>query len=313
MNLLSTTSLLLKHQLDLFDAILNKKIKAGQVLELLSISLIGLAIFGAVISLAFPHWWHALNLMWKMIVLIMGSQALCLPALYVFSSIRGSRVTLAQLLLFMCASVATTAVVLLSLAPISWFFTWSTDGNTEILRVMNTVMIGFGIVFGILLLARSFLFSHKQYKAQYPEHKLAADILALWLILVIVVTVQMGQKLGPWYDPTAPRGEFSTQPSLHQNSDGSLVVDWQIPESNCAMNEVNYTVNGNTGTSGTWPATCFVIGDQYTCQATASETKDVPVGTYYDVFVTNTGCGNAEVWNQAEHDYKSDFLGYSRY
>jgi hypothetical protein len=60
-------------------------------------------------------------------------------------------------------------------------------------------MIGFGMIFGIILLARAFQAGHKYYREQYPENKSAADILLLWLILVIVVTAQMSQKLGPWY------------------------------------------------------------------------------------------------------------------
>lgn len=199
MQFLPTSALLLKQQTKLFADILNSRIKLIHLLELLCISIGGLVIFGAVISSVTPQWWHVLDVMWKMIVLIFGSQILCLPALYVFSSIRGSRLSLTQLLLFVCASIATTAVVLLSLAPISWFFTWSTDGNTEIIQVMNNLMIGFGIVFGIILLARAFLFSHKHYREQYPENKPAVDILVLWLILVIVVTVQMAHKLSPWY------------------------------------------------------------------------------------------------------------------
>ncbi len=199
MNILPTSNLLLKQQPALFERILNKKLTPLQVAELLLLSLVGLAVFGAVMSIPFPHWWHALILMWKMIVLIFGSQALCLPALYVFSSIRGSRLTLLQLILFVGASIATTAVVLLSLSPIAWFFTWSTDGDVDIIRIMNTLMIGFGMIFGIILLARAFQAGYKHYKEQYPDNKSAADILLLWLLLVIVVTVQMGQKLGPWY------------------------------------------------------------------------------------------------------------------
>ncbi|MBI4407955.1 MAG: hypothetical protein HY565_05665 [Candidatus Kerfeldbacteria bacterium] len=199
MNLFPTSNLLLKHQPELFERILNKKFKFIHLLELISLSILGLTAFGAVMSLPFPHWWHAIDLMWKMIVLIFGSYALCLPALYVFSSIRGSRITLLQLILCVVASIATTAIVLLSLAPIAWFFTWSTNGDIDIIRIMNTLMIGFGIIFGIILLARGFLASHKYYREQYPDNKSAADILVLWLLLVIVVTVQMSQKLGPWY------------------------------------------------------------------------------------------------------------------
>ncbi|EKD78669.1 MAG: hypothetical protein ACD_41C00300G0001, partial [uncultured bacterium] len=123
MKLFPTSNLLLKHQTRLFDDILNHKIKSGQLLELILVSLVSLIIFGGVMSLSFPHWWHAMDVMWKLIVLLFGTQALCLPALYVFSSIRGSRITVGQLLLSTMAGVTTTAVVLVSLSPIAWFFT----------------------------------------------------------------------------------------------------------------------------------------------------------------------------------------------
>lgn len=311
MHFLPTSNLLLKHQPELFKRILNKELTPLQIVELTLLALVGLAVFGAVMSIHFPHWWHALNLMWKMIVLIIGSDLLCLPALYVFSSIRGSRITLLQLVLFLSASITTTAVVLLSLSPIAWFFTWSTNGNIDTIRVMNTLMIGFGIIFGIILLMRAFQAGYKHYKEQYPDNKSAADILLLWLLLVIVVTVQMGQKLGPWYSPDEPRGQFTEQPTLRQTDDGMLVVNWQIPEAFCEQNQVIYTVGGG---EGNWPAECKDnLNGQYNCQATISEVKDDPVGTYYDLHTVNTDCGNAEVWNQAEHNYKSQILGYSKY
>ncbi|EKD79030.1 MAG: hypothetical protein ACD_41C00188G0006 [uncultured bacterium] len=199
MNFLPTSSLLLKQQTKLFDDVLNNKIKSGQLLELVLVSLLSLAIFGGVMSLSFPHWWHAMDVMWKLIVLLFGTQILCLPALYVFSSIRGSRITVGQLLLSTMAGIATTAVVLVSLSPIAWFFTWSMTGNIDLLRVMNALMIGLGMLFGIILLARSFIFYYQHFKQQHPENKSAVDILLLWLILVIIVTIQMANKLGPWY------------------------------------------------------------------------------------------------------------------
>ncbi|MFA6475646.1 MAG: hypothetical protein WCV88_05650 [Patescibacteria group bacterium] len=187
MKLFTTTNLLLKHQSELFDQTINKKITLFHVLELLLVSLVGLAAFGAVMSLVVPDWWHTLNIMWKMIALIMGSIGLCLPSLYIFSSIRGLRLTLGQLLFFVLAAVTTIAVVLVSLAPISWFFLWSTD-NIDIIRVINGVMIGFSLLFGLILLARLYAMSKSPF-----------DILVPWLILVAIVTGQMSHKLAPWY------------------------------------------------------------------------------------------------------------------
>ena len=188
MNLFPTSSLLLKHQPELFEQILNKKIKLLQVLELLVLTVVSLSVFGGVMSISFPHWWHAMDVMWKLILLVVGTQLLCLPALFVFSSIRGSQVTLGQFSLFLTASTGTTAIVLLSLAPIAWFFTWSSNNNLDLIGLMNALMIGCVLLFGFTLLVRGLRAS-----------KSPVDILFVWLILVMVVTAQMAHKLEPWY------------------------------------------------------------------------------------------------------------------
>lgn len=285
---LPTSNLLLKQQPKLFERILSKQFKPLAVLELLGLSIVGLAIFGAVMSIPFPHWWHTGNLMWKMLALIFGSYALCTPALYVFSSIRGSRLTLMQLVSFLLASIATTAIVLLALSPIAWFFTWSTNGDIEVLRVMNGLMIGFGIIFGIILLMRAFHAGYKHYKEQHPDNKSAADILLLWLILVIVVTAQMSMKLGPWYNPESkvcvgsdicfPRaatGEFVTEPTIEVSTVGEPTkVVWSIPETDCeGTNEAEYIddeaiarqyINGST-------ADCSLVDGAWSCSALLTE------------------------------------------
>lgn len=226
MKLFEGSQLLLKQQSELFARILNKKLSPPLIVELLLLGVVGLAVFGAVMSIVVPHWWFTGRLMWKMIVLIFGSNALCVPALYVFSSIRGSRITLPQLLLFVSSSVATTAVVLLSLSPISWFFAWATDNSLGVVRALNGLMIGFGMIFGIILLARAFQAGHKHYREHYPENKSAADILLLWLILVIVVTAQMSQKLGPWYYDGATKsciGGWMDQICFPQEAHGEIL------------------------------------------------------------------------------------------
>lgn len=310
MKLFEASHLLLKQQSELFARILNKKLSPQLVAELLLLGVVGLAVFGAVMSLSVPHWWFAGRLMWKMVVLIFGSNALCLPALYVFSSIRGSRITLPQLALFVSSSVATTAVVLLSLSPISWFFTWATDGNLGVIRALNGLMIGFGIIFGIILLARAFHAGHKHYREHYPENKSAADILLLWLILVIVVTAQMSQKLGPWYYdgatknctswidqicfPQEARGELLEAPTVENG-----IVTW-APGTilrNGDRHELEYTQlgEGENGWSGS-TANCTEQSGKVICTADLT-LHDLKPGTYtIQVF------GNRDL---NEHDYRS--------
>ncbi len=97
---------------------------------------------------------------------------------------------------------------------------------------------------------------------------------------------------------------------MTQNADDMAIVTWKIPEVYCEENQVIYTVGGG---EGMWPAECTNINNEYSCRAVISETKDAPIGTYYELHTENNGCGNPEVWNRAEHTYESPLLGYSRY
>lgn len=304
MKLFATSNLLLKHQPDLFKQILEKKLSFAQLMELLVLSLIGLALFGAVMSLVVPDWWHALALTWKMIVLIFGSNLLCLPALYVFTSIRGSHITLLQLVSFLLASIATTAVVLLSLAPISWFFTWSMNGEADIVRIINTLMIGFGIVFGIILLARGFTAVHKHYKATVLDHKSGADILLLWLILVIIVTVQMGNKLGPWYRlqannetcqgaicfPYVADGEFTKPLEVNPVDANTLNVVSAIDEGSCGFGEIYYRRNT---TISSIPTNCYNNANGLECAAVLN-ISTIPSGTTIEVQTRFMNCSGPD-------------------
>lgn len=198
MNLFPTSQLVLKKQNNLFELIFKNQLRWTQALELLLLSMIGLAAYGLIISLVVPDWWHAFTLLWKMIVLIWGSILLCVPSLYVFSSIRGASITIRQLLSTVLSSIATTALVVCSLAPIVGFFIW-TALDLNFIRLMNGFVIGLGLLFGLVLIGRAFGFFHKQSTSQGLNEKSARDILALWFIVVCIVVVQMSLKLGPWY------------------------------------------------------------------------------------------------------------------
>lgn len=190
------TPRLLKHKEELFQQLSQPQTWNKTVLELLLVGLLGAGIFGAIMSTEDPHWWHAWELSWKMVVTVWGPIALCTPALYVFSSLRGVKITLSQLVFLLIGSLATSGLVLASLSPLSWFFTWTTD-NIEFVKGMNGVMVGLSLLFGLFFLGQGFLHLYKAHKQ--TGARLALDVLFLWFILLIVVVVQMSQKLSPWY------------------------------------------------------------------------------------------------------------------
>lgn len=319
MSLFPTSNLLLKHQPELFQQVLQKKIKPIHIAELFGLSVIGLALFGAVISLVIPNWWHAFNLMWKMLVLIIGSNLLCLPALYVFSSIRGSRLTLPQLMTMLLASIATTAIVLLALAPISWFFTWTTNGELEVIRLLNGLMIGFGILFGLILLARGFRASYLHYKAEDAQSKSGSDILVLWLVLLVIVTVQMSQKLGSWYHlesqvcvvdscfPRTAEGYFTEAPTVVVSTVGEPTnVVWSIPNVNCnGTKELEYIDDQAVARGQIYGSTadCSVSDGVLHCTAQLPETDTAASGTEFKI-QTHNYCDNGDVFNSEIITYR---------
>lgn len=190
------TPRLLKHKEELFQQLTQPHTWNKTVLELLVVGLFGAGIFGAIMSTEELHWWHTWELSWKMMVTVWGPVALCTPALYVFSSLRGVKITLSQLVFLLIGSLATSGLVLASLSPLSWFFTWTTN-TIQFVQIMNALMVGLGLVFGLFFLGQGFLYlftAHKQ-----DSVRSGVDILCLWFILLIVVIVQMSQKLGPWY------------------------------------------------------------------------------------------------------------------
>lgn len=190
------TPRLLKHKEELFQQLHQPHTWNKTVLELLLVGLLGAGIFGAIMSTEDPHWWHTWELSWKMMVTLWGPVVLCTPALYIFSSLRGVKITLSQLVFLLIGSLATAGLVLASLSPLSWFFTWTTD-NIEFVKGMNGFMVGLGLLFGLFFLGQGFLHLYKINKAEWARS--GVDILSLWFILLIIVVVQMSQKLAPWY------------------------------------------------------------------------------------------------------------------
>lgn len=172
----------------------------GKILaEFVTVGLISAALFGVVMSTYDFSWKGAATLAGKMIVLLWGPMAICLPSLFVFSVVRGAQVKFAQLIYLALGSLATTGIVLLSLTPIVWFFTW-TSNNLLTIRVVDVVAIGVALIFGLFFLGKSFAYIKNTTQPKNGGKISAAlDILFLWFILLVIVVIQMSDKLGPWY------------------------------------------------------------------------------------------------------------------
>lgn len=187
------TALLLRDKQAIFTAKTTSRRWVKLLPEFLLLSLIGIALFGAV-SADSPRWGVMWDHAWKVAVVYWGSIAICLPSLFVFSAVRGSRITVSELIFFVIASLATIGLVLVSIAPITAFFAWTTN-VPELMRLINVMAGGLALLFGIYLIGRGFAFIHTLRKSTDPESRSGVDFLLLWLLLLFVVMIQMIQTL----------------------------------------------------------------------------------------------------------------------
>lgn len=187
------TALLLRDKQAIFTAKTASRQWAKLLPEFLLLSLIGIALFGAV-SADSPRWSVMWEHAWKVAIVYWGSMAICLPSLFVFSAVRGSRITVSELIFFVIAGLATIGLVLVSIAPITAFFAWTTN-VPELMRLINVMAGGLASLFGIYLIGRGFAFIHTLRKSTDPESRSGVDFLLLWLFLLFVVMVQMIQTL----------------------------------------------------------------------------------------------------------------------
>ena len=114
--------------------------------------------------------------------------AICLPSLYVLACLGGAHDTLklGPLAGLLLATIALNATLLVSLAPIAWVFSQSTD-SIAFISCLHLVLWGVGFYFGLRLVfigARFLGVADRGY-------------LVLWLVLVTLVSLQMITTLRP--------------------------------------------------------------------------------------------------------------------
>jgi hypothetical protein len=199
MKVFSMTSKLLKNKEEVYQNAKETALWPAMLIEFILVSLVSLALFGVIMATESFSINHALDLSWKMIVLIWGPLVICLPSLFVFSVVRGSKIKLTQLIYLTIGNLAIIGIVLISLAPIVWFFTWTGEGS-NIIDVMDIITIGVSLLFGFFFLKNGFMAIYKMYKEKYPKSTSATDIIFIWLILLVIVIFQMSHKLQLWFN-----------------------------------------------------------------------------------------------------------------
>jgi hypothetical protein len=175
---------------------LNEKMRAMLLSSVLFLALYG-AVLGSTHSLP-----QTLSSAAKLPLLFLATLIICSPTLYFFNVLFGSNQSLTQNVALMLTAITVTAVLLLSFAPIVFFFLLTTAGY-QFFKLLNvTIMAVCGIV-GVVFLSQGMRIVSAAGKEGTTARRW---VLWLWVIVYAFVGSQMAWTLRPFVG--APSMEF---------------------------------------------------------------------------------------------------------
>jgi hypothetical protein len=196
---------LLKDRKSFLEEIHESKQLKTKISALLICSFCCFAFYGAIIG-SFHSFPQALSSAIKLPALFLITLVVCLPALYIFNALFGSRKTLAQHFTYIISAASVISLLLCGFAPVVLFFliTISPVKDYAFYLVLNVAIFAIAGIFGV-----SFLYQAMRPNAEDddPNVKLRASILRFWLGLYGFVGSQLGWTLRPFFG-TAGQFEF---------------------------------------------------------------------------------------------------------
>jgi hypothetical protein len=150
------------------------------------------AIYGAILGIS-SSLLQALSSAIKLPILYLITLAICLPTLYFFNLLFGSRLTLAQTFALIMTAIAVTAVLTLSFAPIALFF-WLTAPNYQFYKLLNVGILSITGVAGL-----SFLWQGMRHVQKSEGMGVRSLILWVWIFVYGFVGTQMAWTLRPFF------------------------------------------------------------------------------------------------------------------
>jgi hypothetical protein len=117
---------------------------------------------------------------------LLVSALICLPSLYIFTCLSGSKARLAEICGLLAGMLLLTSLLLIGFAPVSWLFSQSTQ-SVGWMGALHLVFWLVATVFGLRFLSNGFSHSEARSKAG----------LATWSVIFILVAIQMTTALRP--------------------------------------------------------------------------------------------------------------------
>lgn len=159
------------------------------------------ALYGAIIG-AFHSPIQVLSSAIKLPTLYLITLIVCLPTLYIFNALFGSKKTLLQHMAYLLAAISVISILLCGFAPVTLFFLITVNDYSFFL-LLNVAIFGLTGILGV-----SFLYQVMRPVADddsFQNVKIRTNILRFWLGLYGFVGSQLGWTLRPFFGSP---GEF---------------------------------------------------------------------------------------------------------
>jgi hypothetical protein len=183
-NLWSVISALLKQPGQIVYELLEGR--AGAVLGTLAlVATASLALYGLVVGSleGGPQYWIAPA---KIVGGSAAAALICLPSLFVFLCLNGAEAHFRPVAGLLAASICLMAVLLMSLAPIAWIFSQSTD-SVALMATLHILLWIVALGFGLRLLSKSAVIAWSG----------ASSKLGVWTCIYVLVCLQMMTAVRP--------------------------------------------------------------------------------------------------------------------
>jgi hypothetical protein len=183
----------------------------SKITALLFSSSLFFAIYGLIVG-SFSSWMQSLSSAIKLPILYLMTLTICLPTLYFFNILFGSRKSFTQHLGVVMASVAAIGVLLFSFAPVTLFFLITTP-DYSFFMLLNVAILGLTGFVGV-----KFLYDGMQLLSEQEDEEGRINrrkLVQAWLLLYAFVGSQLGWTLRPFFG--APDQPFQLFRQLEGN------------------------------------------------------------------------------------------------
>lgn len=208
MNIFESTQRLLSDRPAFIAEIRDRKQLNQKVASLMLSSFVFFAIYGLIIG-SFHSFAQAISSAIKLPALYLLTLMICMPTLYIFNGLFGSKRGLSQHFTYLLSAASIIAILLCGFAPVTFFFlTTVTEADYSFFLLLNVSILALTGLFGVL-----FLYRVMQPGADIgPEDEAGQNnlkarklILRAWLVLYGFVGSQLGWTLRPFFGSP---GEF---------------------------------------------------------------------------------------------------------